>query len=463
MRRVIGMAAFIGGLLLMALTAGMLAQREDAPAEVALVVRYDPTNGSHYRHSRVLAQDGREIWQQLPPESGNTVSLGTSPDGQWLYLRRIYPTLNGVEFNVERIRLDGLRRASLPNLHPYTSIFWSSDGQWMVYKQWNAQTGRDELWRASADGTQTQNLTPDFPHVVQADYPLPPILDPANAWVAFNAYDALMQVYRVDFPAGQVTQLTDDPDMPAYGRGHFRNSSGDWLVIIRPDGAYRMRVDGSEMTPLLKNDLLNDFSVTTWPAAGLLLIDTDDGRGRDRLYAVSMEDYAVRWSLEGVAVLVAPITEHLALLGEAGGSVLTVDAEGHTQEVAELYANSPSYRLAPDEQWVVVTMGSHAFAEPLTGGDTLPLMQGKGTIRFWSWDKDGQAVILMDDQIYGHSIWRVWLVDGRRERLMSYQTSSVFLAMGRLENRAFGGWAMMVGGGVILLAGVAGMMRRGKS
>ncbi len=462
MRRVIGMAAFIGGLLLMALTAGMLAQREDAPPEVALVVRYDPRNGNGYRHSRVLAQDGREIWQQLPPEPGNAVSLGTSPDGQWLYLRRIVPTLNGVEFNVERIRLDGLRRASLPNLHPYTSIFWSADGQWMVYEQPN-ENGRDELWRAATDGTQAQNLTPDFPHLVQADYPLPPILDPANAWVAFNAYDALNQVYRVDVPSGQVTQLTDDKDYHAYVRGHFRNSSGDWLVIARPDGAYRMRVDGSEMTALLNDDRLYNHRVTLWPAAGLILIEPDDRLERDLLYAVSMEDYAVRWSLEDVAVLAAPITGHLALLGEAGGSVLTVDAAGNTQEVAELYANSPSYRLAPDEQWVVVTMGSHAFAEPLTDGDSLPLMQGKGTLRFWSWDKDGQAVILMDDQIYGHSIWRVWLTDGRRERLMSYQTSSVFLAMGRLQNWAFGGWAMMAGGGVMVLAGVAGMMKRGKS
>lgn len=465
MQRVVWIAAFIMGLLLIGLTTGLMVQRRGSSAPEVVVVSVPNAHQTVYRLGLPLHHDGREIWHKMGAESAGITSLGPSPDGQWLYLRRIYPTLNGVEFNVERIRLDGLRRESLPNLHPYTSIFWSSDGQWMVYKQSNAQTGRDELWRASTDGTQTQNLTPDFPHLIEADYPLPPILDPANAWVAFSAYefDGLTQAYRIDFPAGQVTQLTDDTDMPAYGRAHFRNSSGDWLVITRPDGAYRMRVDGSEMTPLLTNDRLYNFSVTLWPSAGLILIEPDDRLGGDLLYAVSMDDFSVRWTLPNMGLAPTPVGRSYALGFGAEGAVYAIDAQGHTKQVAPLFANMPTYQWSPDERWLVYTMGGHLYAVTMPDGVERDLYNGSNRVAVLEWADDGESVVIMEDAGTGFSLWRVGLADGHKKQMMAYREGVQYLGIGRLRDWEVDGFGLLTIGCVLTAISAVRLARRRKS
>lgn len=461
MQRVGWIAAFIMGLLLVGLTAGLVVQRRGSSPPEVVVVSVPNEHQTAYRLGLALHHDGREIWHKMGAESAGITSLGSSPDGQWVYFWTFDLAANGYNLTTQRIRLDGFDIEALPALNPISGVFWSPDGQWLIYRGRNRQTGQENLFRASPDGKTIQNLTPHFPSTLQIDYPLPPIIDPENEWIVFNAFGVSNQVFRVDIASGEITELTDG-ETPAYAKGYFRNDAGDWLLVTTPDGAYRTPLEGGELTRLLPNaEVAFSDDTVMWDEARLILLYTE--APDVTLYAVSMDDFSVRWSLPNMVLAPAHVGQSYVLAFGAEGVVYAIDAQGHAKQVAPLFANMPTYQWSPDERWLVYTMGGHLYAVTMPDGAERDLYSGSNRVVILEWADNGESVVIMEDAGTGFSLWRVGLADGHKQPMMAYREDVEYLGIGRLRDWEVDGFGLLDIGGVLTAVSAVRLARRRKA
>lgn len=461
MQRVVGIAAFIMGLLLIGLTAGMLLQRRGSSPPEVVIVSVPNSRQTVYRLGLALHHDGREIWHQMGVESAGISSLGSSPDGQWVYFWTFDLAANGYHLTTQRIRLDGFDIEALPALNPISGVFWSPDGQWLIYRGRDRQTGQEQLFRASPDGKTIQNLTPHFPYTLQIDYPLPPIIDPENEWIVFNAFNVSTHVFRVDIASGEITELADGTS-PIYALDHFRNQTGDWLLITGPYGAYRTPLEGGGLTRLLPNDeVVFSDDMVLWDEARLILLYTE--APDVTLYAVSMDDYSVRWTLPNMVLAPAHVGQSYVLAFGAEGVVYAIDAQGHTKQVAPLFANMPTYQWSPDERWLVYTMGGHLYAVTMPDGAERDLYSGSNRVVILEWADEGESVVIMEDAGTGFSLWRVGLADGHKQPMMAYREGVEYLGIGRLRDWEVDGFGLLDIGGVLTAVSAVRLARRRKA
>ncbi|MBZ0315569.1 MAG: hypothetical protein K8L91_04055 [Anaerolineae bacterium] len=460
MQRVVWIAALIMGLLLIGLTTGMLLQRRGSSSPEVVVASVPNARQTSYRLGLALHHDGREIWQKMGAESAGMTSLGPSPDGQWLYFWAFYRAADGYNLTTQRIRLDGFDIEALPALNPISGVFWSPDGQWLIYRGRDRQNGQEQLFRASPDGKTIQNLTPDFPHTLQVDYPLPPIIGPENEWIVFNAFDGSNHVYRVDIASSEITELADGAS-PIYALAHFRNQTGDWLLVTGPGGAYRTPLEGGSLTRLLPNEeVVFSNNMVMWDEARLILLYTE--APDVTLYAVSMDDYSLRWSLPQIALTRAPVGRTHVLGFGAEGAVYAIDAQGHTKQVAPLFANMPTYQWSPDERWLVYTMGGHLYAVTMPDGAERDLYSGSNQLAVLEWADDGESVVIMEDAGTGISLWRVGLADGHKQPMMAYREGVQYLGMGRLRGWTVDGFGLLDIGCILTAVSAVRLARRRK-
>lgn len=461
MQRVVGIAAFIMGLLLIGLTAGLVVQRRGSSSPEVVVVSVPNSRQTAYRLGLALHHNGREIWHKMGAESAGITSLGPSPDGQWLYFWAFDLAADGYDLTTRRIRLDGLDIEPLPALNPVSGVFWSPDGQWIIYRGLNQQTGQEQLFRASPDGKTIQNLTPHFPYTLQVDYPLPPIIDPENEWIVFNAFGASNQAFRVDISSGEISKLADGAS-PVFARGHFRNQTGDWLLVTTPGGIYRTPLEGGSLTRVLPNDaVVLSSNMVIWDEARLILLANEPPDVT--LYAVSMDDYSVRWTLPNMGLAPTPIGRSYVLGFGAEGMVYAIDAQGHAKQVAPLFANMPTYQWSPDERWLVYTMGGHLYAVTMPDGVERDLYSGSNRVAVLEWADDGESVVIMEDAGTGISLWRVGLADGRKQPLMAYREGVQYLGIARLHDWAVDGFGLLDIGCVLTAVSAVRLARRRKA
>lgn len=461
MQRVVGIAAFIMGLLLIGLTAGLTIQRRGSSPPEVVVVSVPNADQTSYRLGLALHHDGREIWHRFGAESAGMTSLGPSPDGQWVYFWAFDRATDGYVLTTQRLRLDGLDIEVLPALNPISGMVWSPDGQWLVYKGLDTQTNQEHLFRASPDGKTIQNLTPHFPHTLQIDYPQPPIIDPENEWIAFNAFGVSSQVFRVDIASGEINELMDGAS-PVFARGHFRNQTGDWLLVTAPGGIYRTPLEGGSLTRLLPNDaLVLSSNIVIWDEARLILLANEPPDVT--LYAVSMDDFSVRWTLPNMVLAPTPVGQSYALGFGAEGAVYAIDAKGHTQQVAPLFANMPTYQWSPDERWLVYTMGGHLYAVTMPDGPERNLYSGSNRVVILEWADDGESAVIMEDAGVGFSLWRVGLADGHKTQMMAYREGVQYLGIGRLRDWDVDGFGLLDIGCVLTAVSAVRLARRRKS
>lgn len=460
MQRVVGIAAFIMGLLLIGLTAGLMFQRRGSSPPEVVVVSVPNARQTSYRLGLALHHDGREIWRKMGAESAGMTSLGPSPDGQWVYFWAFYRATDGYNLTTQRIRLDGFDIEALPTLNPISGVFWSPDGQWLIYRGRDRQTGQEQLFRATPDGKTIQNLTPDFPYILQIDYPQPPIIDPSNEWIVFNAFGVSNQVFRVDIASGEISELADGAS-PVFARDHFRNQTGDWLLVTAPGGVYRTPLEGGSLMRLLPNEeVVFSNSMVMWDEARLILLYTE--APDVTLYAVSMDDFSVRWTLPNMVLAPTPVGQSYALGFGAEGAVYAIDVQGHAKQVAPLFANMPTYQWSPDERWLVYTMGGHLYAITMPDGAERDLYSGTNRVVVLEWADDGKSVVIMEDAGAGFSLWRVWLADGHKKPMMAYREGVQYLGIGRLRDWKVDGFGLLDIGCVLTAVSAVRLTRRRK-
>lgn len=461
MQRVVGIAALIMGLLLIGLTAGLVVQRRGSSPPEVVIVSVPNSRQTVYRLGLALPHDGREIWHKMGGESYGMTSLGPSPDGQWLYFWTFDRAGDGYHLTTQRIQLDGLEIEPLPAFNPISGVFWSPDGQWLIYRGLNRQTGEEHLFRASPDGKTIQNLTPHFPYTLQIDYPLPPIIDPENEWIVFNAFDGSNHVFRVDIASGEISELADGAS-PVFAQDHFRNPTGDWLLVTAPDGIYRTPLEGGKLTRLLPNEeVVFSNNMVMWDEARLILLANEPPDVT--LYAISMDDFSVRWTLPNMVLAPTPVGQSYALAFGAEGAVYAIDAQGHAKQVAPLFANMPTYQWSPDERWLVYTMGGHLYAVTMPDGAERDLYSGTNRVVVLEWADDGESAVIMEDTGAGFSLWRVGLADGHKQPMMAYREGVQYLGIGRLRDWAVDGFGLLDIGCVLTAVSAVRLARRRKA
>lgn len=462
MRRLLWGSAILFGVLAMGLTIGLLIQRRGSSRpEVVLVAAQSPDQAG-LRMYGVARQADHEVWFPLGQAYDGLSTWGISPDRQWLYLQGYDRYLN--ENMTLRLPLDGLHIEPLPTLDPLSGPFWTADGQWMLYKGVDAVTGRTTLFRATPDGTIILNLTPLLRPAPVIDVPSPPIISPENEWVAFTASEFHDEVYVAS--AGVVTQITRG-SYPTYLRGHVRNETGDWLIVSKVDGAYRMRLDGSELTRLLPNEPIVADIVYFWPEARLLLIQRD--KAEDILYAISMDDFSVQWTLpEFFLATSQPHQPYRIVIKERLHQVFP---DGTLRRI-EFLPNSSSVHFSADGTTVYFAhYGPPSATTMMTGilygirfddGQLQTVHTSNYSLDFVHWSSDDGWFLLQTYENPGQGIWRIWEATGRSELLVSKRPYDRFLGVGRLQDRDLDGLPLVGGSGLLILGGVVGMRRGGK-
>ncbi|MBZ0315570.1 MAG: hypothetical protein K8L91_04060, partial [Anaerolineae bacterium] len=461
MRRLLSISALMFGVLTMGLTIGLLIQRQgSSPPEVVLVTaQRSPESGM--RVYGVARQAEREVWFPLGRAYDGLSTWGVSPDGQWLYLLGYRQVGPDYEYVTLRLRLDGLHIEPLPNIDLLSGLFWTADGQWMVYKGVDEMTGGTALFRATPDGKIVQNLTPTIRASPVIDVPTPPIISPENDWVAFNGFEFHNEIYVAN--AGVVTQITRG-SYPTYLRGHVRNQTGDWLIVSKVDGAYRVRLDGSELTRLLPNEPIVADIVYFWPEARLILIQRD--KAEDILYAVSMEDFSVQWSMP--EFFLATSQPHQPYRIAIKERLHQVFPDGTLRRI-EFLPNSSAIHFSADGTTVYFAhYGPPSATSLMTGilygirfadGQLQTLHTSNYSLDFVRWSSDDGWFLIETDDHPGQDIWRIWEATGRSELLVSKRRYDRFLGVGRVDDRDLAGLPL-IGGGGLLVVGALYQIRR---
>lgn len=460
MRGLVLITVLCMGLLLIGLTTWLMLQRQgDAPPEVVLLQVSRPRSFT-IELVVVLRRGEHELWHPIGPTADIIEYRSTSPDGQWLYLRASRRGRTDFHMSFVRLKPDGLRVETLPPSIQSSTWTWSHDGQWLLFSGLDVTTGHPSIFRAKPDGKQVQNLTPQFDATVNPTSPATPVIIADKAWVVLGGFGPDHVIHRLDMPSGQISQITTGPT-PSYLRGHIRNASGDWLLVTRADGEYRMRLDGSELTPLLPQESNISSSIIFWPTARLILMEFYDSTST--LYAVSMDDFSVRWSLPNIFVPNVPHTGTRILGYGTSGWVYTITPDGVSSPIVELFTNGPAYEISPDERWVVVAMGGNLWMVNLVDGRRQGLYNTAGHLSILKWAEDGQSLYIEEDFGTGRGIWRVWIADGRRERLLAYQERGWYVGIGRLAKRTLRPLPLLAVSGLLVMGGVVGMKRGEKS
>lgn len=464
MRRLLSISAFLLGVLTIGLTIALLNQRQgSSPPEVVLVTaQRNPESGM--RMYGVARQAEHEVWFPVSRPFNRLSTLSISPDGQWLYLHSYRQVGSSTEHMTLRLRLDGLHIEPLPNIRPASTLFWTPDGQ-VLYKGMNALTGDSALLRATPDGKIIQNLTPVLTPSPIIDLPTPPIISPENDWVAFNGLEFQNEVYVA--AAGEVTQITRG-SYPTYLRGHVRNGTGDWLIISKIDGAYRMRLDGSELTRLLPNEPIVADIVYFWPEAHLILIQRD--KAEDILYAVSMEDFSVQWTLP--EFFLATSQPHQPYRIAIKERLHQVFPDGTLRRI-EFLPNSSSVHFSADGTTVyfghyglptaTTMMTGILYGIRFADGQPQILHTSNYSLDFVHWSSDDGWFLIQTDDHPGQGIWRIWEATGRSELLVSKRPYDRFLGVGRVDDRDLAGLPLVGGGGLLAVAALSGLSHRSRA
>lgn len=465
MRQLLSISALLLGGLTIGLTLSLLIQRHgSSPPEVVLVTaQRSPESGM--RVYGVARQAEHEVWFPLGRAYDGLSTWGVSPDGQWLYLLGYRQVGTDYEYVTLRLRLHGLRIEPLPNIDLLSGLFWTADGQWMVYKGVDEITGGAALWQATPDGKIIQNLTPRLRASPVIDVPTPPIISPENDWVAFNGYEFLNEVYVAN--GGVVTQITRG-SYPTYLRGHVRNQTGDWLIISKVDGAYRMRLDGSELTRLLPNEPIVADIVYFWPEARILLIQRD--KADDILYALSMEDFQVKWSMPGAYLATWQPEQPYRMV--AADRMLQVFPDGTSHKIMNLLPGTQYHYSADGGMIYFAHVEGASATSPITdvlrsvtlANDELRTVHiSDYLMNFLDWPNHAGWFLIEQGERIGQSIWRVWEATGRTERLVSKRRYDRFLGVGHVDDRDLAGLPLIIGSGLLIIGGVVGLFRRSKA
>lgn len=463
MRRLLWGSAILFGVLAMGFMIGLLIQRRGSSRpEVVLVAAQSPDQAG-LRMYGVARQADHEVWFPVSRTFDGLSTLSISPDGQWLYLWGYRKMGSSNEHMTLRLRLDGLYIEPLPTIRPASILFWTPDEQ-VLYKGMNALTGDSALLQATPDGTIIQNLTPVLTPSPIIDLPTPPIISPENEWVAFNGLEFQNEIYVAN--AGVVTQITRG-SYPTYLRGHVRNETGDWLIVSKVDGAYRVRLDGSELTRLLPNEPIVADIVYFWPEARIILIQRD--KADDILYAVSMDDFSVQWTLpEFFLATSQPHQPYRIVIKERLHQVFP---DGTLRRI-EFLPNSSSVHFSADGTTVYFAhYGPPSATTMMTGilygirfddGQLQTVHTSNYSLDFVHWSSDDGWFLIQTDDHPGQGIWRIWEATGRSELLVSKRPYDRFLGVGRLRDEAVAGLPLVGGSGLLILGGVVGMRRGGK-
>lgn len=463
--RLLSIVALLLGVLTIGLTLGVLIQRQgSSPPEIVLVTALDP-HQARMRVYRVAHQAEHEVWLPLGQVYDGLTTWGVSPNGQWLYLRGYRKDGSSNEHMTLRLHLDGLHIEPLPNIRPASTLFWTPDGQWMIYKGVDELTGGTPLWQATPDGKIIQNLTLAIITSPNIDVPSPPIISPENDWVAFNGFDIQNEVYVA--AGGKATQITRG-GYATYLRGHVRNATGDWLIVSKVDGAYRMRLDGTELTRLLPNEPIVADIVYFWPEARLLLIQRD--KAEDILYALSMEDFSVQWSMPDSYLALWQPSQPYRMV--AADRMLQVFPDGTSRKIMNLLPGTQYHYSADGTMIYFAHVEGRSATSAITdvlrsvtlADDELRTVHiSDYLMNFLDWPNSAGWFLFEQGEPVGQSIWRVWEASGRTERLVSKRPYDRFLGVGRLRDSAMDGLPLIGGGGVLVIGGVLAMSRRSKS
>ncbi len=466
MRRVFIITALMLGVLLMGLTTGVMIQREGgSPPEVVLVIA-QPDGRPAPQIYAIQRHDGREIWQNIVPQHIWPSTRGVSPDGAWLYVVMNRPP-DRFNRTTIRLRLDGLQTEHLTWAVNPSYFFWSADQQWMVFQGLDIKTGASALFRANPVGQIVQNLTAHLHPTAYADPAYPPILSPDHDWLAFSALDFHHEVYRVDTATGEIQQLTRQP-ISTYLRGHVRNDSGDWLLVSLIDGAYRMRLDGTELTRLLpKADIVADI-VYLWPEARLIMIQRD--QAEDILYAVSMDDFKIKWSMPNAYLSLWQTNQPYRLVGL--DRMYQVFPDGRLQKIENLLPGTKYHFSGDGRQIFFSHVESASATSPITDvlrsvnledGQLRTIYTADYLMNQLDWASDAGWFLIEHRQPDAPSIRRVWEDSGRVEILVSERRYEQFLGVGRLADWAFHPVGLIGLGGVLTVGGLIRRRRKTKS
>jgi TolB protein len=263
-----------------------------------------------------LAQQDRRTDRSVIDGGGYQLQPAWSPDGEWIAFSS---NLNG-GYEIYRVRLDGTERYQMTDrANNDWNPAWSPDGQWVVFESDN--DGHRDIYLIPSDNTIAQTVS-------FADEQ-----GGASRTIIQTEVDETTSGNAPPAKAAPAIRLTDTPGDD--GQMAWSPDS-QWIAFISErDGnpeLYRMRPDGSEVTRLTFNAVI-DTNPTWSPDGGWIAFESDqdgnreiyrirpDGSEQTRLTYHEGLDYHAQWT--PVVDLpwrgIFPLLLGLILLGLNGG------------------------------------------------------------------------------------------------------------------------------------------------
>lgn len=224
---------------------------------------------------------------------------------------------------------------------------WSDDGQRIAFA--SRRSGSFDIYTMNADGTGSQRVTSTKEHDVQ------PTWSPDESQIAF-ARGAPGQIFVMDTDGSGVHKLTDDAAEEAEPAW---SPDGQWIVyvrrtpgttvrelwLVRPDGSDRHQLTSfgrAVYDPAWSPDSKRIAFAVDLESQVFNIYSVGLGGKTPRRHTQSADDaFEPSWSSDGTTIAFS-----------RGGSIVTVDPDGNTQEITDPDQNdsSPVWNPKPPKE-----------------------------------------------------------------------------------------------------------------
>ncbi|MBZ0318176.1 MAG: hypothetical protein K8L91_17280 [Anaerolineae bacterium] len=344
MRRLIRLTLTISGLFLI-LTNGLLAQARQQPSSTHwLILCQDDSEWGHYSGTMRLVRvspGGGRVFPVTQPRGDNTTHLVDYSDEEWVYLWQTQHT-NG--FGLQTAAVFRVNRADL-----HEEVFgWFSVGNKLIPQPKGGWLELDTQHQVMAlyhmeRPNQPRQLVFQFERSnLLVTTNTPPIFSDDGQWMYFNVVDRhtdIGDVYRVHLEDGNLTNLTATVETSLALQTALLDEG--WLIVqdATPTHVlYRMRLDGSELTPLM--DQPNRLEWVAWlPHARLMILRNYRTAG---LLALPLAGRTPVWEVSQPVIASYALPSGDILIRTAQDEIALIHPDGTRQPLAAL---SPSLQF----------------------------------------------------------------------------------------------------------------------
>lgn len=344
MRRLLRLTLMACGLLLI-LTNGLLAQARQQPSKTHwLILCQDDSEWGHYSGTLHLARvspGGGRVFRVTQSRGDDTTHLVNYGDDAWVYL---WQTQHTDGFGLRTAAVFRINRGDL-----HEEVFgWFSVGNKLIPQPNGEWLELDTLHQIMAlyrmeRPNQPRQLVFQFERSnLLMTTNTPPIFSDDGQWMYFNVVDRytdIGEVYRVHLSNGDLTNLTATVETSLALQAALLDEG--WLIVQNATPAhllYRMRVDGSELTPLVSHP--NRLVWTAWLRQPRLMILQDYNTAG--LLALPLEGRTPVWEVAEPVIALYTLPAGDLVIRTAQDEIALIHPNGTRQPLTAL---SPSLQF----------------------------------------------------------------------------------------------------------------------